>query len=354
MLPSRYKILSARPMLGGFGAAEVVHDTFLDRSVIFKSMQSADDADQLLNEVRNLSSARSRHVVEIYDVIFNQYGVIEGIIIEQLTGRDYADFYVDAPSNIYDYIKTLYQIATALTDLHESGVVHRDLKLDNFKDSAAGILKLFDFGVSTGDPGYYTINSRATLVYAAPEFWSDNVKITPEMDIYAFGICAWALAKNTFPSPFLQQPPQSISLAPSIQTALPDLPSEISNLIDSCLCIDRLRRPNASVISELCARYLVRNEHRGLFVVGQNAIYELTHSNRNVSIDLGYLGAIRVDYNGLDFEVSAVTGDVYINNKPLLPGSKLSEACVLTFGKSELRYNREWVTFSSSRPEVVL
>ena len=88
--------------------------------------------------------------------------------------------------------------------------------------------------------------------------------------------------------------------------------------------------------------------------MGQNAIYELTNTNRNVSIDLGYLGKIRVDYNGLDFEVGAVAGDVYINNNPLLPGAKLSEACVLTFGKAELSYNREWVTFSSSRPEVVL
>lgn len=354
MLPPRYKMLSAKPKLGGYGAVEVVHDTFLDRSVMFKSMQSIDDADQLLNEVRHLSSARSRHIVEIYDVILNQDGVTEGIIIEQLTGRDYATFYAEAPGNIYGYIKTLYQISTALASLHENGIVHRDLKLDNFRDSASGILKLFDFGISTADPGYYTLNSRATLVYAAPEFWSNNVKITPEMDVYAFGVCAWALAQNTFPSQLMQQPPQSHSLAPSIQTALADLPSEISTLIDSCLYVDYTRRPKASAISELCARYLVRNKHRGLFVVGQNAIYELTNTNRNVSIDLGYLGKIRVDYNGLDFEVGAVTGDVYINNNPLLPGAKLSEACVLTFGKAELRYNREWVTFSSSRPEVVL
>ncbi|EJN32240.1 protein kinase family protein [Pseudomonas sp. GM78] len=354
MLPARYESLPENPQFGGFGAIEVVHDTFLDRRVIFKSMQSLADNDQLLNEVRHLSSARSRHVVEIYDVVFNEYGVAEGIIIEQLTGRDYGSFHLEAPGNIYGYIKTLYQIATALADLHEKGIVHRDLKLDNFRDSAAGILKLFDFGISTDDPGYYTINSRATLVYAAPEFWGADVKITSAMDVYALGVCAWALAKDKFPPELQQRPPQSLSSVSSIQAALPELPVEIASMVDSCLSVDPSRRPSARLISELCARYLVKNQHRGLFVVGQKSIYELTHQNRNVSVSLGYLGGVRVDYDGLDFEVKSVTGDVYINNKPLLPGSKLSEACVLTFGKPELRYNREWVNFSSSRPEVVL
>lgn len=354
MLPIRYKSLPERPLYGGFGAVRVYHDTFLDRPVIFKSMQSEDNNDQLLNEVRLLSSARSRHVVEIYDVIIDERGVIEGIVIEQLTGRSYETFHTEAARNIYGYIKTLYQIATALADLHEKGVVHRDLKLDNFRDSAAGILKIFDFGISTADAGYYTTNSRATLNYAAPEFWGNDVKITPAMDIYALGACGWALAQNQFPRELQQQPPQSLSLVPSIQTALPDLPDEIAHLVDACLSVNADRRPKAHQISELCARYLVRNQHRGLFVVGQRKIYELTHLNRNVSINLGYLGGVRVDYDGLDFEVRTVTGDVYINNRPLLPGAKLSEACVLTFGKPELRFNREWVNFSSSRPEVVL
>lgn len=354
MLPTRYKPLSQNPMFGGFGAVEVVHDTFLDRRVVFKSMQCPADNDQLLNEVRQLSSARSRHIVEIYDVILDDHGITQGIIIEQLTGRNYAEFHVEAQKNTDSYIKVLYQIATALTDLHEKGIIHRDLKLENFRDSAAGILKLFDFGISTGDSGYYTINSRATLVYAAPEFWGNEVKITSAMDIYAFGVCAWALAQKVFPPELQQRPPQSLSLAPSIRIALPDLPDEIISLVDSCIDVNPNRRPAASLISDLCARYLVRNKHKGLFVVGQRTIYELTHLNRNVSVNLGYLGGIRVDYNGLDFEVRAVTGDVYINNRPLLPGAKLSEACVLTFGKPELRSSREWVNFSSSRPEVVL
>lgn len=354
MLPERYKPLSEAPVLGGFGSVEVVHDTFLDRVVIFKSMQSVADNEQLLNEVRLLSSARSRHVVEIYDVVCNERGVAEGIVIERLTGRDYFLFYQEAGGDVLAYIKVIYQIATALADLHGRGVVHRDLKLENFKDSAAGILKLFDFGISNADPGYYTVNSRATLVYAAPEFWSDDVKITPAMDLYAFGVCAWALAQNVFPSELLQKPPQSLGLVPSIRTVLPDLPTEIISIIDSCLNVDPSNRPEAHTISQLCARYLVKNKHRGLFVVGQRVIYELTDLNRNVGINLGPLGSIRVDYDGLDFEVGTVVGDVYINNKPLVSGAKLSDACVLTFGRPELRHNREWVTFSSSRPEVVL
>ena len=354
MLPERYKILAGNTQFGGYGAIKAVHDTFLDRTVIFKSMQDSVNNSQLLNEIRHLSRTRSRHVVEIYDVVFDDAGSTQGIIIERLAGKDYNSFYLAAAGNIHEYIKTLYQIATALADLHEEGIVHRDLKLDNFKDSAAGILKLYDFGISTADSNYRTVNNRGTLVYAAPELWKEGVHITPAMDVYALGVCAWALASQTFPPQLLQKPPQSQGLVPSINTIIPDLPAETADLIDSCLSVKPALRPDSREFSDLFGRYLVRNQHKGLFVVGQRQIYELTFQNRNVTVSLGWLGAIRVDYNGLDFEVVSVSGDIYINNTVLLPGAKLPEACVLTFGRPELRSNREWVTFASSRPEVVL
>ncbi len=166
---------------GALVAFENIDDTYLDRIVMFKSMHDQANNNQLFNEIIALSAVRSRHVVEIYDVIKDKNGTVTGIIIELLTGRDYSNFHLEAQQNLMGYIRTLYQIATALSDLHKAGIVHRDLKLENFKDSSSNVLKLFDFGISSHDVNYITKVNKGTLIYAAPELFAQNAKITPKM-----------------------------------------------------------------------------------------------------------------------------------------------------------------------------
>lgn len=354
MLPTRYRPLNHAPMAGGYGSVQVVQDTYLDRCVIFKSMQNPVNNQQLENEIRHLSSARSRHVVEVYDVIFGNDGTVQGIVIENLTGRDFLDFHLEAAKDLKAYVRVLYQISTALADLHRLGVTHRDLKLDNFKESSSGVVKLFDFGLSVADDNYHTKQNRGTLVYAAPELFTPYAHITPAMDVYAFGVCAWALASPSFPNELLQRPPQSSGPVPSIKSVLPKLPAEIVHTIDSCLSTNPALRPDAQHSASVFARHLVRGQHRGLFVVGQRAIYELSKEKNNVTVTVPQLGVLKVSYDGLDFFVTGFEGAIRVNNLPISVGLKLPEACVLTFGAPNLGSGREWVTFTSSKPEVVL
>lgn len=355
MLPPRYKSLTASVTPGGFGSVQKVHDTYLDRTVLFKSMQDKANNDQLLNEIQGLSRARSRHVVEIYDVIKASDGTVAGIIIELLTGNDYTNFHGQAKSNAHLYIRTLYQIGCALRDLHAAGIIHRDLKLDNLKDSASGLLKLFDFGLSVSGVDYRTKMNRGTLIYAAPELYVPNAVITPQMDIYALGVCAWALASDVWPAQLRERPPQQSSAVPSIENALPGLlHAEIVQMIDSCLAPDPASRPAAESFSKMFARHLTRGQHKGLFTQGQVAVYELSSAKPNVTIKIDPLGTLRASYDGLAFQIVGVTGAVYVNNRAATPGMALHESCVLTFGLPELGSDRQWVTFSSSQPEVIL
>lgn len=351
MLPDRYKPRTATLIPGGFGAVQPVHDTYLDRTVLFKAMHDADNNAQLANEVRALSRARSRHVVEIYDVITDPVGAVQGIIIELLEGRDYLHFWQEAAGDINGYLRALYQIALALADLHEAGIVHRDIKLENLKDSSSGILKLFDFGISTTGPDYRTITNRGTMVYAAPELYVAGASINPPMDIYALGVCAWALAAPAFPPALLEMPPQKTRAAPSISTALPGLPSDVAALIDTCLAPEASHRPTADTACNLLGSHLVRWQHRGIFVQGEEKVYELSDAQRNVRIKIGNLGTLKVSYDGLVFRIDEVEADVFVNNAPACVGASLPESCVLTFGSGR---GRQWVTFSSSHPEVML
>ena len=140
-------------------------------------------------------------------------------------------FHLEAAQSPYIYLKVLYQIATALRDLHAVGIIHRDLKLENFKESSAGVVKLFDFGISSPDRGYQTKENKGTMYYAAPELYVAGATITPGMDIYAFGVCAWALAVEKLPYQLKEQPPQTSGACPSIGSlAALKLHAEVVNI----------------------------------------------------------------------------------------------------------------------------
>jgi serine/threonine protein kinase len=324
-------------------------------------MQDSANNEQLQNEVKGLCKARSRHVVEVYDVINNTSDEITGVVIERLRGRDFLEFYKEAPGDPQLFIKILYQLACALRDLHSAGIVHRDLKLDNFKESAAGVVKLFDFGISSPDGGYKTKENKGTLTYAAPELYVPGAVITREMDIYALGVCAWALARPKFPMQLLEKPPQKSSRAPSIASVVPTadkhvdgLHKEVVDILDACLDPKPENRPLATQISSLLGMHLNRNKHRGLFVQGMAKVYELSAKQTVVSLKIGTLGQLHVTYDGLRFSITQVGGEVSINNVPAKPGDILHDACVLGFGGVALGSGRQWVSFFSSHPEVVL
>lgn len=353
-LPDRYSTVTNTLMSGGFGSVQPVRDNFLGRDVLFKFMQSGNDDGQLRNEIQMLAKARSKHIVEIYDVIKDDDGAVQGIIIEHLKGRSFEDFHLEAVNDPAGYLKVLYQIAQALVVLHAADIIHRDLKLDNIKTSTAGVVKLFDFGISVEGADYHTVLNRGTFVYAAPELFVSGACITKEMDIYALGVCAWALASANTPAVLFERPSQSSARVPSIDTVMSGkLAKEVVDLIDACLSTDPVRRPTAKVFCDVIQNHLVRDEHRGTFVYNEK-LYQLSKDNRRVGLKFPGIGGIVAVYDGVRFEITSVEGDVYINNSAAIAGSILHNACVLTFGRAELKSNRYWVTFSSSHPEVIL
>lgn len=73
-----------------------------------------------------------------------------------------------------------------------------------------------------------------------------------------------------------------------------------------------------------------------------------------MKLSSGSLGAIDVSYDGYDFVAVKVVGDVYINNMGVTPPQPLPGACVITLGAPSLGYNRSYITFDVTHPEVVL
>ena len=94
----------------------------------------------------------------------------------------------------------IYQILLAINYIHNSGVVHRDLKLENImidvEESADGqtnlVCKVTDFGFACLlDPRRPSSLSIGTPMYMAPDVL--NMKYDNKADIWSLGVIAYIL-----------------------------------------------------------------------------------------------------------------------------------------------------------------
>jgi len=83
--------------------------------------------------------------------------------------------------------------------MHENGISHRDLKLDNILVDEELNLKIADFGFAT----YKNINAlksyKGTKTYMAPEIKESKVYDGRQTDIFSCGVILFVLAVGLFP-----------------------------------------------------------------------------------------------------------------------------------------------------------
>jgi serine/threonine protein kinase len=84
--------------------------------------------------------------------------------------------------------------------LHESGVLHRDLKSGNVLVDGEGRCKIADFGLSTfrDMTATQTAGVRATPAWTAPEVMT-GAKFAASSDVYSFGVICWEVFQGQVP-----------------------------------------------------------------------------------------------------------------------------------------------------------
>lgn len=99
-----------------------------------------------------------------------------------------------------DASHAVLQMLYAVNYLHGHGIVHRDLKLENFLYETEGSdhLKLIDFGFSrVWDPATRMAASCGTLAYVAPEVLGKNY--TSQCDLWSLGVIIYILVCGSMP-----------------------------------------------------------------------------------------------------------------------------------------------------------
>jgi serine/threonine protein kinase len=108
-------------------------------------------------------------------------------------------------NEIYDYheqiaqmkrklsgLKFIEKLAASLQAFHDAGFIHQDIKPENMKVDQDGNIRLLDNGEVIYNKEYAE-KAAGSLTYMAPETMKAYYRGSPQIDIYALGITAYAL-----------------------------------------------------------------------------------------------------------------------------------------------------------------
>ncbi len=202
-------------------------------------------------EIQIMKRLRHPNICQIHDD-----GVIDDCpycVMEYIEGDDLESILSKRRHIAFDTIRAVaVGLATALKAVHNAGVVHRDIKLNNIYLNDDGVLKLSDFGVAIqiGDTrltqhGY----AIGTPIYMSPEQF-DGGGVKPSSDIYSYGATLYHLitGKPPFSAENVIQlmrkhhneVPTSLHL---LRSDIPDGWNEL--IVDRCLAKDPGDRPQS-------------------------------------------------------------------------------------------------------------
>lgn len=141
-----------------------------------------------LNEICFMNNINSIHIPKIKDIIWNDdyiYTVVEN------RGINLHQYILENPSlTTIERKKIMFQLFSALNDIHKTYVIHSDVKPENII-VGHDIVSLIDFGISKSSNSTIRSNSVYTLWYRPPEILLGSKYYTRKADIWAAAmVCA--------------------------------------------------------------------------------------------------------------------------------------------------------------------
>ncbi len=210
LIGNRYEVIR-RLGEGGMGAVYEAEHTAIQRRVAVKVLhpefgRNPSVVERFLQEARAVNAVRHRNVVEVMD-----FGVDHGrpwLVMELLAGESLAARVERTGAGDPAWaVRVLDPICRALSQAHQRGFLHRDVKPDNVflvrEDDGAEVPKLLDFGIAKNLLEDRKLTATGAMVgtpaYMAPEQITDPRAVTQACDQYAVGAMAYEMLTARLP-----------------------------------------------------------------------------------------------------------------------------------------------------------
>lgn len=215
------------------------------------------------NEGRAAAAVSHPNVVSIYGVGETAESGVPYIVMQHVEGGT-LDRWARSTGRLKEreLRRVVGEVAAALSAAHARGLVHRDVKPGNvLLEAESGRALVTDFGISAvrGVPGEpettaLTVTGMVigTPMYMSPE-QAAGESVGPASDVYSLGVLAYELAVGELPfhatSAMAWAAAHMRDAPPSVAQRRPDLPPEITQLVERCLAKDPTDRPTARDIA---------------------------------------------------------------------------------------------------------
>ena len=204
----KYKI-NATLGIGGFGITYRATNTHLNQTVVLKTLneslrqhpESAQFQQQFIAEAQRRSRCQHFNIVRVID-FFEEAGQ-SFIAMDYIPGQTLAQIVAtDRPLPEAQALHYIRQIASAVSTVHHSGLLHGNINPENIiRRADSHVVMLIDFGIARG----FTAGTKQTHTnllspgYAPIEQYLYDGKCTPATDIYAIAATLYYLLSGVAP-----------------------------------------------------------------------------------------------------------------------------------------------------------
>jgi serine/threonine protein kinase len=244
---------------GGMGTVFLAQDTILDRKVAVKVLprEAASDQERMrrfVQEAKAASALKHPNVAGIHEL--GEEDGLHFIVMEYVEGETLATRIERGKIDFNTVVDLSLQIADALEEAHERGIIHRDIKPSNIMITPRNHAKVLDFGLAKMSPlpSEAIPNAEArtesgmilgTVQYMSPEQVLGK-NVDHRSDIFSLGAVLYEMASRQLPfrggtwtemmNQILNFPP------PPIRRFNGEIPEELEQIILKCLEKDRDQR----------------------------------------------------------------------------------------------------------------
>ena len=265
VIDGRYEIMQCVGE-GGMGVVYKARQKSIDRLVAIKMLSSTLAKDKswvqrFYNEAKACSRLHHPNTIRMFDFgqtsdgqLFMAMEFLDGDSLRQVIARN-------APMDPMRVLKIVIQCCASLSEAHNLGIIHRDMKADNIflidLPGSTDHVKVLDFGVAKLMMAE-DFATQVGVVFGTPQYMSPEQgrgePLTPRSDLYGVGILAYEMLTGAVP--FSDPNPMSV-IQMHLQSAVPPLPPVVPGLVQTivmrALEKDQKRRfASAAAMMEEC------------------------------------------------------------------------------------------------------